>query len=589
MARRELRVDPLLVWLARARLRAVVAAARRQAPDASPVELCQRAYLALAGRPLPAADDRAGLTAAYASAQWGRPRGLRRRYRLTALGVALALAAGASALAVWLVSRGPSELGYRELAARDLLSDVFGERLPRAIAELGTLGPGDRSPEDDDRAVRQAVVRVVDAQAAELVGAEGMARLRQMLAVVRAVHERRAGAGELQAAVAALDAELVRASIPIHLDGEVLTDADGRRDPVVFVYRVEAERSWRSGERVVRAVRLRRLDHRSTRMLLMGLVRPGLPGALVLLDQAEDELMRLLLPALAPDAPLVLSARPEDDWPGRAAFERAAGARVRRELGAALGDAAPDAARAGELLGRRERIFDAIEKGLAQRGLRLTGPRRLDLADDWLDQLAGEARPEDLRSLRELAPELATPEVRRVFAAATDSFARSIEIHEVQHQLDDGAPLAMPEALQALVGPPPAGEPMSFASRARAEMSAYLAALARDQATPGVNLVLVARFVLTAGSWGAAEMPAALTILEGLRSQLQLPGGALLVDKRVQREQASELVLALLARPPDELRAAATRLWAASFGRALPPLEEGSPLVVPSPPTSRGS
>ncbi|MBI4952086.1 MAG: hypothetical protein HY908_08635 [Myxococcales bacterium] len=593
VARRELRVDPVLGWLARARLHKLLAAARREAPDATSAELCQRAFLILHARPLGPAADRAALTAAYAAAQWERPRGaaLRRSYRVTALAAlgALGLAVGAVVFALGRSGgdagpAGAPERRYEQLPTGDVVAQLFGERLPRLVTALAALAERGARDEAASAEVREAAATLVDADAVAALGPEVVAAVGALAAALRAVVEQGTGAEPLADAVGALDAALGRARIPVYLDGDVLTYADGHRRPVVFAYRIEAERPWRSGERVVRALRLRRLDRLATRMLLMGMVRPGMREALVLLDQTEDELLRLLLPALAPGAPLAFSRRPEDDWPGRSSFELAAGEVERRELGAALG---ADGARAGTLLGERERILDGIETRLAAQGLRLVGGRTLELPDGWLDSLGASARPEERAALAALAPELARPELGRALAAATDALAGSIEMHEVEHRLDDGAELPIPLALGVRLGPAAvAGQGSETARRSSAELSAYLATLARDTATPGVNALLVARFLLVDAALGSVEMPAAAVILEGLGRELGL-ADAELPPGRPARERVAALVLALLGRPADEVRAAAARLWAASFGRPLPPLAPDGPLAAPAVGTAR--
>jgi hypothetical protein len=56
----------------------------------------------------------------------------------------------------------------------------------------------------------------------------------------------------------------------------------------------------------------------------------------------------------------------------------------------------------------------------------------------------------------------------------------------------------------------------------------------------------------------------------------------LLADRSIDRAATARLVIAMLARPGDELRAAAARLWRSLYGRELPPLERLGAAAAPS-------
>ncbi len=167
--------------------------------------------------------------------------------------------------------------------------------------------------------------------------------------------------------------------------------------------------------------------------------------------------------------------------------------------------------------------------------------------------------------------------------ALRDALASSVERHEVQHRLDALAsgPPPMPRELEALVGPlEDAGKEVPLAAAARAELSAYLAELARDPRTPRVGLTLIARFLFDRSMHGAAECYAALVIVQGLAARLGVPGGdALLTGRTVDRRAVATVWLALAALPPERLRAAARAQWEALFGAPLPELRLVAPAV----------
>jgi hypothetical protein len=113
--------------------------------------------------------------------------------------------------------------------------------------------------------------------------------------------------------------------------------------------------------------------------------------------------------------------------------------------------------------------------------------------------------------------------------------------------------------------------------RARAELSAYLGEIARDERTPRLGLTMIARFAFDKGRWGSSESFAAVVIVDGLARQLGMPVPALLVKNEIDRSALAKLYLALTDVPPDRLRATARTLWAKLFGAPLAPLARAEP------------
>src|SRR5690606_25268197 len=140
----------------------------------------------------------------------------------------------------------------------------------------------------------------------------------------------------------------------------------------------------------------------------------------------------------------------------------------------------------------------------------------------------------------------------------------SVERHEVQHRLDYGRPrpLPMPAQLAAFVGPLRAsdGTPHHGAARSLAELSAYLAELARDRQTVRTGLSVLAQFLIMPAHWGTAECYAAIVLLEELTRELAIEGASLVQGGEIDRMRVTDLYLALTAMPPDTVRAAARRL-----------------------------
>jgi hypothetical protein len=172
--------------------------------------------------------------------------------------------------------------------------------------------------------------------------------------------------------------------------------------------------------------------------------------------------------------------------------------------------------------------------------------------------------------------------VGEAFTAVRDALAASVERHEVQHRLDAlAARTVMPKALEDSVGPllDGAGKERRGASRARAELSAYLAELARDPKTTRVGLTMIARFLFDRRAHGTGESYAAVIILDGLAEALEVGDRSpLVVRHQVDRHAAARDYLALSTMPPEKLREAAQKLWEKLFEAPLPDLrKQGTP------------
>jgi hypothetical protein len=204
----------------------------------------------------------------------------------------------------------------------------------------------------------------------------------------------------------------------------------------------------------------------------------------------------------------------------------------------------------------------------------LVVPGKLRLPENFARSIAPLATKAEIEDLTAIDATLGAEGVAQAFAALREALAASVERHEVQHRLDAQRPLVMPKALADRVGPAEKnGHERSHAARARAELSAYLAELARDDRTGRVGLGAIARFLFDRRQHGSAECYAALVILEGLASELGVPQeGPLVVGAALDRHAASRLYLALADQPPDRLRAASKRLWERLFAAPLPDL-----------------
>jgi hypothetical protein len=377
-------------------------------------------------------------------------------------------------------------------------------------------------------------------------------------------------------ATAALDDEIAATGAGYFVDGDAIHDsASGRRLSVVYAFAVERVSLFTAGDTTVPALHVRRIDHLNWTHTLLGFTRPHLRSAVVLLDQLDEHVLTLIAPGLARGASVRLFDA-DADVPERAAVEARAGELARAEYGALPGVDAVAAAKLGELLGRRRGLLEALEKRATERGMALVVPPLLRLPEGFSRSLAGLAGKAELAELGTIDEALGGDEDLRAFAALREALGASVERHEVQHRLDARAPRVMPKELSERVGPlEKDGKERGHAAAARAELSAYLAELARDERTGVFGVGMVARFLFDKHLHGTAESNAAVVILEGLASELALPPEApLVVSHTVDRRVASKLYLALTAVPAERLRGAAKRLWERLFAAPLPALHK---------------
>lgn len=349
----------------------------------------------------------------------------------------------------------------------------------------------------------------------------------------------------------------------------------GRGEVGLFAFRVEAAPRYRptSGPTHVDALHLRRIDRLNLVQFLLGYTSRRMDVAVVLLDKLEHQLATRLGPALVPNAPMPLEL--EDDTALAAAIKTRAGQLVREAFYAAFPNENQALTELGELLQRRDALFARVNIRLAPRGISMRIPERLEIATDYLEQLARVATPADSAELADLQDRLTAPSMRRLFNRLLMRHASSVERHEVQHRLDYADPdFAVPAALMEAMGVENTEENRKKTSieRASAELSAYAAELARDPGWVMVNLALLTEHLYD-GS-GGAEGWSAILILDGLADLTGVYAAPnapqrLLDSLPLGPDDVASVHLALMAARPDALSAAAATLWERWYGRPL--------------------
>ncbi len=560
------------------------------APAVSEQDSLRLAYLVEAGvspAALPATS--AEITARFDDARRHEKPGRPFWWPTTIVTLAVGALAALVVFSLWRASRpGHAELaaGARAVApgaprVGAVLEPRFAPHLPRLWIALDAWGANARPT---DRATDSAPVADAANQAIQAAHSLGLppataARLETLVALAEAVPnsgDDPAPTTAFMAGVAALDDDLAADGLAYFLDADVLEIlATKRRRVLVYAFRVESIHEFRTPSGPVRALAVHRLDKLNAGEALLGLTRPSLRDAMILVDEVDQDLANRILPALAPEGRLTLTD-PDERGQWRDDVETHAAAAIREELLAAA-PKKDEARRVGDLLARRKALFDKWQALAAEKSMFLREPGLI--IDDPGAALAGLASPEELRELDSINGELDT--LHDTVTRLRDVTIASVARHEVHHRLEFDQPdRKAPEEVVRLAGPAhlPDGN-IGPGLSARDELSAYLSQLARYPALPKTLLTLLARHALYSGA-PQPEAVAAVVVLEGLARQLAMPPAILVTSRQIDRPRAAQVYLALLAVPSDQLRAAAGRLWAELFGAPLPALEE---VTLPAP------
>lgn len=524
---------------------------------------------------------------------------MRRRRQTTVLALGLVVGVGVSLFGLWWAlpgeRDGADERGSRgralppappargafvtggtpdhPAAAEALFAEVLPDYLIALDGQARSAPAGESGAlEIAEQKLREALLRSdLPAPVVEAIEELGAAARAAALAETSELDE---VARALQVAARRTNDALASAGIGFYVDPEVLQGkSDLRQVVVMFSFLVDRVVVYRTADVELRSLEVRRLDRLNWRYSLLGYSSPQQRAAVVLLDRIDEQLASLLTALGTTEAgfdPFEL----DDTGRGRP-WRRRAEARarevIRAELGA--GEDAASAQRLGDHLARRQALYDRWNTRLEARGVLLAPPGFDPLPAELRAELLEIASAEELEHLDEIDAVLAADEVLAAYDRRRDWLAESVGQHELQHRFDmiRAEPLPQPDALASWVGEPD-DDPNNndTAEVARAELSAYLAQLARHPRLPRTTLTLLFRYFFDDRSWGTGESYAALVIASELANELELDRAPLVVAREIDREAAASLYDELSRASADDLRAAAASSWRRLFGRPLP-------------------
>ena len=555
-------LDPLLCFIARRRLRKLLERTRRVTIEDLPAHRLRVAALLLAPATpeLDFDDQEAVLQAFSALGPMPGPRPSGPWFTLGSI-VSLALVGAAVALtARWLQPFDPR---------LSVEGRVLGGELSTFVVKTSNGVTGS--------ALNETRVQLTGPLAERALGADTVKALAELLDAagwVAAAKPLGQGSPEIERfhnAGNALAVLLSRRKLPYFVDVDTLHQSE-RTLPLLMSFYVERESEYRAGSERVRTLDLWRLDTLRVRFGALGYTRPRTPAALVLLDQVESDLVRTLLPAVAPGEPvqLVDDETREQRLPWANALERVAGEAVRKHFAALSSD--PHVIEVGRLLAKRRALVRRWRATVADGGHLLRVPERLIPEANYSSDLHLRVANSELYDWDDLHGELMSKQNYAAFLRLREPYVLGIERHEVEHRLDYARGFRpLPTLVCHLLGiDNPLDAPVgSMQERVNAEFSAYLAQLVEAPDSPVLELIVLSTHLLDARTGGGVYWYAALGVLSAVANELGL-NPEQVVGRRAPRERVATLLTQLIARDPKELRAAAAHAYEHAYGEPVP-------------------
>ena len=569
------RADPVLRGSARRRLGYALIDAELLAIDAAPASQLPPAHvmrvaaIKVAGKAIDPA--RAGDVAAVEAA-----------YR--ALAIRPMRRAPIATIAVAAIALGGAGAAAYAIATHHAPARTFAKIEPAPAADAFTRGGVPLGDPAIDAALAQPLTELVVTGAhLEDDGAVGLAAAMKALRAVDLGHGRELAAAwqhaidafgvalaatqigspsqldqdHLRGAVRELTAQLAAAGLGYFLEGRFHGGF-----AVIQSYRVAEVAYVYADGAPHRVLSIARLDHLNTAYAVLGMNDEDVGDPVIHLERIAEYVATTELPALAPDAPYPVA---DPEWLLTSSGKQlaaAAGAAVRREYAAALGDDAAAGAQIAKLLVERGHVIEQWRDQLDRKGIAFSRTDDLFIAPKLLTVLDGDVPHYQIERVAAIDDELAGLEAPRIHGHLHALVAATVRRHEAQHDVDFARvrPLRYPARLAYMLGP----DPDPLVASARAELAAYTSQVVNDPLTPHASLWHLMANVFTTEQAGTGEFYAGVVLLEALGKQV----GATADGELYDRDRLAAIALAVAKLSDDELRAAARGAWRDLFGEA---------------------
>jgi len=442
-----------------------------------------------------------------------------------------------------------------------------------------------------DLATQQArVPTVLDKQAREALGDHVAERLGALLKTTLEIDNTESVSDELEIRFEKdgilLEQAIAARGLPYFVDPALIRYRRATT-PVLYAYYIERENQLSGPDKHFRSLFVRRLDDFAFRQAAVGYTSPSSTAALVLLDDVERQLIELILPAVAAKDDTLLvdldSVDPDSGW--QRDLRARAAAIVKGAFASVEGASPAQVEELGALFFQRRRLVRAWMKSLDKQRYKLHIPRRFIPEADYANELVGRIPLTELREWRTIHERLSEAPMTAAFDALTARQALSVEQHESQHQLDfDRDRIVIPKPVAEILGWSSSDDAIDnkLARYVGAEVSAYLAEVARSPDMAAVVLMTLAEHAFDRDAWGGAYCVAALVVMDGLGREMGAPDARLVAWGDVDRALLTKRFVTITEHPDAEIRAAARRLWESWYEAKLPELKQEKTTARPA-------
>lgn len=363
-------------------------------------------------------------------------------------------------------------------------------------------------------------------------------------------------------AIDLVNRELAAGDFAYHLVGDVLRRGK-RRLFVLATYGVErVVHRWVDGARVA-VLHLDRLDRTNWKPNRLGAHRPAHLAPFVEMSTVRRDLLTFTIPELITEGGLIYKG------------ERLSNQVVRKDHRAVLGKKVDDLVAFGSQLERRRRILRRIQNHRDTK-IQFLFPDTMKRDHELLHlfrqnfnapvHLANEYETVlgaiDVPAYRGLVDRMAT-----LHAGPVEHF-----VLQLWHDYKTGVP-AMPARVAALLHGLLTSTALNkrVAAAARDHLSGQLAELAGSAPLTRTVLTKLSGNVFESSAWDTPRCFATMIVFKELARVLAVERGAdMKPESRPDRELASHVYAALVAKPPKAVRAAARNVWEHLFGRKMP-------------------
>ncbi len=365
-----------------------------------------------------------------------------------------------------------------------------------------------------------------------------------------------------QRAVSLLNRELAAGDFGYHVIGDVLVSG-ATRLLLLATYRVERVVLRTVNGRRVSVLHLDRLDQTNWTPNRLGAARPDEWAPFVEMSTVRRDLLTFVLPELVTEGGLIYKGK------------RLSNEMVRKDYRAVMGNQVDDLVAFGAQLQKRRRVLRRIQHHPRTKiqflfpdtmkrdhELLLLFKQNFNAPATLINEYEAVLGAIDVPAYRGLVDRLAA-----LHAGPVEHF-----VLQLQFDRQQGVPAMPPRVgayLKGLLHSTAINQ--RVAAVARDQLSGQLAELAGSAPITRTVLTKLSGNIFDSSAWDTPRCFATMILFKELSAELGVDQGAVLAPlKQPDREAASHVYAALIAKPPRVLRDGARKVWTRLFGRPMP-------------------